>query len=84
MRALRRWSRGQISPVATGGDGLGWRRDSPAWRSRRRSAPNRGKAAARVVGLCCGIGWTQEVRGDLKKALGILGRRAHHDCNTVI
>ena len=28
---------------------------------------------ARVVGLCCGIGWTQEVRGDLKKAPGILG-----------
>ena len=30
VRVLRRWSRGQISPVVTGGDELGRRRDSPA------------------------------------------------------
>ena len=30
MRALRRCSRGQISPVVTGGDELGRHRDSPA------------------------------------------------------
>ena len=65
--------------MVTGDDGLWRRKDSPAWRSRRRSAPSRGKAAARVVGLCCGIGWTQEVHGGLNKASGILGRRAHRD-----
>ena len=47
---------GQMSPVVTGGDELRWSRGSPAWRSRRRSAPSRGKAAARVVRRC-GVRW---------------------------
>jgi hypothetical protein len=49
VRVLQRCSRGQLSPVVTGGGELRRSRGSPAWRSRRRSAPSRDKAAARVV-----------------------------------
>ena len=53
----------QISPVVTGGDELRRNRGSPAWRSRRRSGPSRGKAAARVVRRC-GVRWgAQRVSG---------------------
>ena len=75
MRVLQRWSRGQISPMVTGGDELGRRRDSPAWRPRRRSAPSRGKAAARVVQRVGG--WREQgVSVGLKGAPGISGGRA--------
>jgi hypothetical protein len=49
VRVLQRCSRGQLSPVVTGGGELRRSRGSPAWRSRRRSALSRGKAAVRVV-----------------------------------
>ena len=76
VRVLQRWSRGQISPMVTGGDELGRRRDSPAWRSRRRSAPSRGKAAARVVRRAGG--WREQggSRLGLKGAPEISGGRA--------
>ena len=75
VRVLRRWSRDQISPVVTGGGELGRSRGSPAWRSRRRSTPSRGKAAARVVRRVGG--WREQgVSVGLKGAPGISGGRA--------
>ena len=68
--------KGQRGPEVTGDDELGRRRGSPAWRSRRRSAPSRGKVAARVVRRAGG--WRdQGGAGRVKRAVvAILGVRA--------
>ena len=58
VRVLQWCSRGQLSPVVTGGGELRRSRGSPAWRSRRRSAPSRGKVAARVVRRASG--WREQ------------------------
>ena len=67
--------KGQRGPEVTGDDELGRRRGSPAWRSRRRSAPSRGKVAARVVRRAGG--WRDQGGADGAQIEpgAILGRR---------